>query len=53
MAQYDLVGIGNALVDIVTQSDDAFLAKHGLATGGMMLIDPDRAAYLCSKLGVA
>jgi sugar/nucleoside kinase (ribokinase family) len=53
MTQYDLVGIGNALVDIVTQSDDAFLAKHGLAKGGMMLIDPDRAAHLYSELAAA
>ena len=53
MTQYDLVGIGNALVDIVTQSDDAFLAKHGLAKGGMMLIDPDRAAHLYSELATA
>ena len=53
MTQYDLVGIGNALVDIVTQSDDAFLAKHGLTKGGMMLIDPDRAAHLYSELAAA
>jgi sugar/nucleoside kinase (ribokinase family) len=53
MTQYDLVGIGNALVDIVTQTDDAFLAKHELAKGGMMLIDPDRAAFLYSEMGAA
>lgn len=53
MTQYDLVGIGNALVDIVAQADDAFLAEHDLAKGGMMLIDPDRAAFLYDKMGAA
>jgi sugar/nucleoside kinase (ribokinase family) len=53
MTQYDLVGIGNALVDIVTQTDDAFLEKHELAKGGMMLIDPDRAAFLYDHMGAA
>ncbi|MBT5108232.1 MAG: adenosine kinase, partial [Rhodospirillaceae bacterium] len=53
MTQYDLVGIGNALVDIVAQADDSFLAEHDLAKGGMMLIDPDRAAFLYDKMGAA
>ena len=53
MTQYDLVGIGNALVDIVAQTDDAFLEKHELAKGGMMLIDPDRAAFLYDHMGSA
>ncbi|NKB55437.1 MAG: adenosine kinase [Alphaproteobacteria bacterium] len=53
MTEFDLVGIGNALVDVVVQADDGFLAEHDLDKGGMMLIDPDRADFLYSKMGPA
>jgi sugar/nucleoside kinase (ribokinase family) len=53
MTEFDLLGIGNALVDVVAQADDAFLAEHSLDKGGMMLIDPERADFLYSKLGPA
>ena len=39
----DAVGIGNAIVDVLTRTDDAFLARHGLDKGSMTLIDADRA----------
>lgn len=45
-ATYDVVGIGNALVDVLAHADDAFLAKHGLAKGTMTLVDAARAATL-------
>jgi sugar/nucleoside kinase (ribokinase family) len=35
---YDVVGIGNAIVDIICRCDDAYLASHGLAKGGMQLL---------------
>ena len=35
----DVVGIGNAIVDVLVQTDDAFLTQHGLQKGGMALID--------------
>ncbi len=53
MTDFDLLGIGNALVDVVAQADDAFLAANNLDKGGMMLIDPERADFLYSKLGPA
>ena len=34
-----IVGVGNALVDILAHEDDAFLEKHGAAKGGMLLVD--------------
>src|SRR5947209_7439668 len=37
--QYDVLGIGNAIVDVIARTDDDFLAKHGMNKGGMMLID--------------
>ena len=45
-AKYDVLGIGNAIVDVLAQVDDAFLDSEGLAKGGMALIDADRAAAL-------
>ena len=40
--RYDVVGIGNAIVDIIGRCDDAFLSKHDLAKGFMRLIDAQR-----------
>ena len=35
---YDVVGIGNAIVDIIARCDDAFLSKHAPAKGFLPLI---------------
>ncbi len=40
---YDIIGIGNAIVDVVAPTDHAFLSKHDMHPGGMALIDADRA----------
>jgi len=50
-AAYDVLGIGNAIVDVITRSDDAFLAKHELTKGSMMLIDEKRAEALYAAMG--
>jgi len=39
----DVLGIGNAIVDVLVQVDDAFLDSQGLAKGGMTLVDEERA----------
>ncbi|HYM15006.1 MAG TPA: adenosine kinase [Dehalococcoidia bacterium] len=44
--EYDLVGIGNAMVDVIAHADDAFLAAQGLEKGAMTLIDAARAEHL-------
>jgi sugar/nucleoside kinase (ribokinase family) len=44
--QYDVVALGNAIVDVIAQADDAFLAREGLAKGSMGLIDEARATSL-------
>ncbi len=36
--KYDVVGIGNAIVDIIGRCDDAYLASHSLTKGGMQLL---------------
>ena len=43
---YDVAAIGNAIVDVIAPSSDAFLDQEGLAKGGMMLIDEARAEQL-------
>lgn len=50
---YDVVGVGNALVDVISHADDAFIARHDLAKGSMTLVDTDRALHLYRQLGTA
>jgi sugar/nucleoside kinase (ribokinase family) len=42
----DVVGIGNAVVDVIAHADDAFLARETLVKGTMTLIDAPRAEAL-------
>ncbi len=52
-ATFDVVGIGNALVDVIAHAPDTFLDQHGLTKGWMDLIDTDRAVELYRALGSA
>ncbi len=52
-ARFDVVGIGNALVDVISHAPDAFLTAHSLVKGWMDLIDTDRAVELYQALGSA
>ncbi len=45
-ASYDILGIGNAIVDVVAQTDDAFLSRHDMRKGAMQLIDSASADAL-------
>ncbi|MCI2400710.1 adenosine kinase [Aliiroseovarius subalbicans] len=51
--KFQVVGIGNAMVDVLAHCDDAFLAGHGIEKGIMQLIDLDRAAKLYAEVGLA
>lgn len=51
--KYDVLAIGNAIVDIIAKCDDAFLADQDIAKGGMTLIDMARAEQLYSDMGPA
>ena len=53
MADLDVVGIGNALVDVLSQEADAFLAAQGLIKGAMQLVDEPRARELYAAMGPA
>lgn len=50
---FDVVGIGNAIVDILSHADEGFLAAHGLSKGTMTLIDAERASVLYRAMGPA
>ncbi len=52
-ASFDVVGIGNALVDVIAHAPDEFLDEHGLTKGWMDLIDTERAVQLYRALGSA
>jgi sugar/nucleoside kinase (ribokinase family) len=51
--RFDVVGIGNALVDILARVGDGFLKDNGVEKGVMTLIDTARAAELYAKMGPA
>lgn len=51
--QFDVTCIGHAIVDVLVQKDDAFLTKHGIAKGGMTLIDAFRAETLSAEMHFA
>jgi len=46
MSKYQVVGIGNAIVDVISQSDDAFLSRNGIQKGVMQLVEQDRGEML-------
>jgi sugar/nucleoside kinase (ribokinase family) len=52
-AKYDVLAIGNALFDVLVQTDEAFLAAHGMAKGSMALIDEARALSIYQDMGPA
>ncbi len=48
-----MVGVGNALVDVISHADDTFIATHDLVKGSMTLVDTDRALQIYRALGSA
>jgi sugar/nucleoside kinase (ribokinase family) len=48
--EIDVIGIGNAIVDVLSQEEDAFLEQHGLSKGGMVLLDADQAETLYQQM---
>jgi sugar/nucleoside kinase (ribokinase family) len=52
-AKYDVLGIGNAIFDVLVQTDEGFLASHGMTKGGMALIDEPRASAIYRDMGPA
>src|SRR5262245_52017890 len=52
-SRYDVLGIGNAIVDVIARAEDDFLVAHGMNKGAMMLIDEARAASIYAAMGPA
>lgn len=50
-APNNVLAIGNAIVDVLARVDNDFLDAHGMAKGGMMLIDGGRAEQLYGAMG--
>src|SRR5437763_498538 len=51
--KYDVLAIGNAIFDVLVQTDEKFLVDHGMTKGGMALIDEARAASIYRDMGPA
>lgn len=52
-ARFDVVAIGNAIVDVIARADDALITAEGLTKGSMRLIDADEAERLYAAMGPA
>jgi sugar/nucleoside kinase (ribokinase family) len=50
---YDVLGIGNAIVDVIARADDAFLTRHNMRKGTMSLIVEDQAQHIYETMGPA
>ncbi len=53
MPQFDVLCIGNAIVDIIARCDEAFLVDNAIVKGAMNLIDAERAELLYARMGPA
>ena len=51
--RFDVLGIGNAIVDIIAESTDAYITSHGLDKGHMRLVDPEEQARIYAGVGPA
>ena len=52
-SRYDVLGIGNAIVDVIARAEDDFLVAHGMHKGTMALIDEARAEKIYQAMGPA
>ena len=50
---YDVLGIGNAIVDVIARAEDDFLVAQGMNKGAMALIDEARAQAIYAAMGPA
>ncbi|HXX02989.1 MAG TPA: adenosine kinase, partial [Xanthobacteraceae bacterium] len=53
LTRYDVLGIGNAIVDIIARTEEDFLLKQGMTKGTMALIDEARAEAIYAAMGPA
>ncbi|MEM8799743.1 MAG: adenosine kinase [Pseudomonadota bacterium] len=48
--RFDVLALGNAIVDVIATCDDAFLETHGMAKGAMTLVDTDQAEVIYAAM---
>ena len=53
VTRYDVLGIGNAIVDVLARAEEDFLLLQGMRKGGMALIEADRAEAIYAAMGPA
>ena len=53
MTKFDVLCIGNAIVDVIARCDEAFLVDNSIIKGAMNLIDAERAELLYARMGPA
>jgi len=53
VTRYDVLGIGNAIVDVIARAEEDFLLRQGMRKGTMALVDADRAEALYAAMGPA
>ena len=53
VTRYDVLGIGNAIVDVIARAEEDFLLRQGMRKGGMALIDAGRAEAIYQAMGPA
>src|SRR3954451_25117775 len=51
--RYDVLGIGNAIVDVIARTDDEFLVRHEMRKGTMSLIVEEQAEHIYEAMGPA
>lgn len=52
-ARYDVIGIGSAIVDILSRTDDDFIKAHGMVKGTMALCNAERSKFIYDRMGRA
>ena len=53
MTRFDVLTVGNAIVDIISRCEEGFLVENDIVKGAMNLIDAERAELLYSRMGPA
>ena len=53
VAKYDVLGLSNAIVDVIARAEEDFLVLHAMRKGAMSLIDEARAAQIYDSMGPA
>lgn len=52
-ARHDVIGIGSAIVDILSRTNDDFINAHGMVKGTMALCTADRSKFIYDRMGKA